>query len=413
MKKPILLLTMFLAAAAWPLARAAASPDTPATATVDVDDQRGGDAEADLYSQGTDAIDEEEWTHAIDAFRKVVAMKGKRVDGALYWLAYAQNKAGRGGEALQTLEALERAHPQSRWIKDAKTLELDIRRTSGQKVDPSNVNDEELKLIVIQGLMSTDPERALPLLQKLVEGPYSKRVKEQALFVLSQSSSPRAAELIASIARGSAHPEMQSEAIRYLGISGSKNLKLLGDVYQSTSSADVKKEILRAYMVAGAKQPLYAAAKAEKDARLRADAIRQLGVMGATHELQEMYRSESSPAVKKTIIESLFVGGNADVLLGIARNESDPTLRATAVRTLGLLGAERSGATLVSMYQGDSDPNVRRAALEGLFVQGNARALVALAKAEKDPQWKRQIVQRLSVMNSKDAADYLTDLLKE
>jgi HEAT repeat protein len=414
MKKLILLLTMFLMTTAWPLARAASSdtPDTPAGSAVDVDDRRG-DTESDLYAEGTDAIDEEEWMRAIDTFKKVVAMKGKRVDGALYWMAYAQHKAGRGGEALKTIDALERAHPQSRWIKDAKALELDIKRSSGQRVDPSKVDDEELKLIVIQGLMSSDPQRALPLLKKLVEGPYSRRVKEQALFVLSQSDAPEAAQLIASIARGTAHAELQSDAIKYLGISGQRNLKLLGEVYQSTANAEVKKEILRAYMIAGAKQPIYVAAKSEKDPKLRKEAIRQLGVAGAGHELQEMYRSETSADVKRTIIESLFVGGNVDMLLEIARNESDPNLRATAVRTLGLMGRERTGATLVQMYRGESDAHVRRAALEGLFVQGNARALVELAKSEKDPRWKREIVQQLAVMNSKDAADYLTDLLKD
>ena len=357
MKKLIhLLMMMLLLTSIAPLARAASSdtPDTPAGSTIDVDDRRG-EAESDLYAEGTDAIDEEEWSRAIDVFKRVVAMKGKRVDGALYWLAYAQHKAGRGGEALKTIDALERAHPQSRWIKDAKALELDIKRSSGQRVDPSKVDDEELKLIVIQGLMSSDPERALPLLQKIVEGPYSKHVKEQALFVLSQSPSPRAAQLIASIARGAAHAELQSDAIKYLGISGQRNLKLLGEVYQSTANGEVKKEILRAYMLAGAKQPLFTAARSEKD----------------------------------------------------------PNLRATAVRTLGLMGGERTGATLVQMYRGESDAQVRRAALEGLFVQGNARALVELAKSEKDPRWKREIVQKLAVMNSKDAADYLTDLLKD
>ena len=414
MKTLIHLLMMLLLTTIAPIARAAAfdTPDTPAGSAVDVDD-RHGEAESDLYSEGTDAIDEEEWSRAIDIFKRVVAMKGKRVDGALYWMAYAQNKAGRGGEALKTIDALERAHPQSRWSKDAKALELDIKRSSGQRVDPSKVDDEELKLIVIQGLMSTDPQRALPLLKKLVEGPYSKKVKEKALFVLSQSEAPEAAQIIASIARGSAHAELQSEAIKYLGIAGEHNVKLLGEVYQSTASADVKKEILRAYMVAGAKQPIYVAAKSEKDPKLRKEAIRQLGVLGAGRELQEMYRSETSASVKRTIIESMFVGGDVDMLLELARTESDPNLRATAVRTLGLIGGERTGATLVQMYRGESDAQVRRAALEGLFVQGNARALVDLAKSEKDPKWKREIVSKLAVMNSKDAADYLTDLLKD
>jgi HEAT repeat protein len=248
-------------------------------------------------------------------------------------------------------------------------------------------------------------------LQKIVDGTYSHRVKEQALFVLSQSGSPRAAQLIASIARGSTHPELQSEAIKYLGISGKRSVELLGEVYQS-ATVDVKKEILRAYMVAGARSQLYAAAKNERDPQLRAEAIRQLGVLGAGRELQEMYRSESSAEMKKTIIQSMFVGGSADVLIDIARNESDQSLRATAVRTLGLIGSHRTGATLVSIYQSDAGAAVRRAALEGLFVQGNAHALVELAKQEKDPRWKREIVQKLSVMGSKEATDYLTTLLE-
>lgn len=401
-----LLIILYIAVS--PFARAIAYEIPEAAAAAD--DERG-EPETDLYEQGTDAIDDGDWQRAIEVFRKVVAMNGKRADGGLYWLAYAQNKAGRGADAMQTLGTLLRSYPKSKWKSDAKALEIDIRQSTGERIDPGKVNDEELKLIAIQGLLSSDPERALPLLQKLVDGPYSHRIKEQALFVLSQSGSQRAAQLIASIARGSTHPELQSEAIKYLGISGKRSVELLGEVYQS-ANAEVKKEILRAYMVAGARSQLYAAAKGEKDPQLRGEAIRQLGVLGAGRELQEMYRSESSPEMKKTIIQSMFVGGSADVLIDIARNESDQSLRATAVRTLGLIGSQRTGATLVSIYQSEAGAAVRRAALEGLFVQGNAHALVELAKQEKDLRWKREIVQKLSVMGSKEATDYLTTLLE-
>jgi hypothetical protein len=252
----------------------------------------------------------------------------------------------------------------------------------------------------------------MPLLQKILDGAYSKRMKEQALFVLSQSASPRAATLIASIARGSSHPELQSEAIKHLGIAGKRHLALLGEVYESTQRAEVKKEILRAYMVAGARSQVLAAARGEKDQSLRAEAIRQLGVMGGTTELQTLYRAETSAAVKKTIIESLFTGGSSDALLEIARSEPDVTLRASAVRTLGLMGRDRTGATLITFYRSNADAEVRRAALDGLFVQGNAHALVDLARQESDPKWKREIVSKLSVMNSKEAIDYLTSLLE-
>ena len=131
MKTITMLLTILLMTALSPPARAA-SADTPAGTTIDAE-ERPGDAESDLYEQGTDAIDDEEWTRAIDIFKRVAAMKGKRVDGALYWLAYAQTKAGRGAEALQTIDALKRSHPSSRWIRDAKALEIDIRQSSDRR----------------------------------------------------------------------------------------------------------------------------------------------------------------------------------------------------------------------------------------------------------------------------------------
>ena len=74
---------------------------------------------------------------------------------------------------------------------------------------------------------------------------------------------------------------------------------------------DVKRRILRAFMVAGEKDRLLAAAQAEQVAELRAEAVRQLGVMGADDELWQLYQKETAVEVKKRIIQAMFVGGNA------------------------------------------------------------------------------------------------------
>ena len=44
--------------------------------------------------------------------------------------------------------------------------------------------------------------------------------------------------------------------------------------------------------------------------------------------------------------------------------------------------------------------------------QRNAKALVDLARAEKDPAVKRDLVQKLSVMRAPEATDYMLELLK-
>ena len=67
---------------------------------------------------------------------------------------------------------------------------------------------------------------------------------------------------------------------------------------------------------------------------------------------------------------------------------------------------------LKSIYASDKDTHVRQAVLNGFFVQGNATALIEIAKQESDPALKREAVQKLSIMGSKEATDYMLELLK-
>ena len=105
----------------------------------------------------------------------------------------------------------------SRWLKDAKALEVEVRQASGQAVSPDAQNDEELKLLALRGIMQSDPERALPMIEKVLAGNGSVKLRENALFVLSQSRTPKAREIIAGIAKGGANPDLQLRAVRYLG----------------------------------------------------------------------------------------------------------------------------------------------------------------------------------------------------
>jgi hypothetical protein len=113
---------------------------------------------------------------------------GNRADGALYWKAYALGKQGKRDDGLAAIAELRKSYANSRWLDDAKALELELRQASGQTVSPESESDEELKLMAINGLMQSDPERAMPLLEKQLQGSGSPRVKRNALFVLAQSS---------------------------------------------------------------------------------------------------------------------------------------------------------------------------------------------------------------------------------
>lgn len=374
--------------------------------------------EQDLYENGTEAIEEGRYERAADAFAKVAAMKGKKADGALYWQAYALHKLGRKQEALNTIGELLKSYPQSRWLKDAKSLEVEVQQSTGQPVKPGLTDEEELQSIALNTCMHSDPERCVPMIEKFLQGNRTPKLKRRALFVLAQSGSAQAREVLAKIAKGDANPEIQTKAIEYLGLFGGKtSLQTLADIYASTANPDVKRRILRAFMMAGDKERLLNAAKTEKDADLRRAAVEQLGVVGARSEVWQLYQGETSAEVRSQILLAMFISGDTEHMAELARAEKDTTLRRKAIRNLGLMGGGKRGAStgdaLVAIYTSDKDPGVRREVINALFLQQNATAMVQIAKQETDPALRKAIVEKLSLMHSKEATDYLMEILNK
>ena len=364
-----------------------------------------------LYEQGREAIDDERWKDAAAAFAEVIRLKSDRSDAAAYWLAYSYNKQGRRADALAIVRTFARQYPGSRWAKDVSALELELR--GGRAPDPDTESDDEIKIMAINALMHQDPERALPYLEKILRGRYSDDVKERALFVLAQSGSPKARQIIADVAKGNAHPELQENAINYLGVFGGKdNRQLLEEIYGGTTNNDLKEQILHAFMVAGDRERVLSAARNEKNAELRGEAAHLLGAMGARAELWQLYKTEKSREAKEEIIEGLFVSGDTDHILELARTEPDRELRLEAIRKLGVMGG-RTAPALWEIYRGQTDQETREAVIEAFFVQNNAKALIDIAKTEKNREVRGEALQKLSVMNNKEAQDFLLQFLKE
>jgi hypothetical protein len=153
--------------------------------------------EEDEYDEGQDALDESDWRRAVKHFTRVAEMRGDSADAAMYWKAYAQNKMGQRAESLATLVELQKNYAKSKWASDGRALELEIRQSAGQNIEPERVDDEEIKLMAVNSLMHSDPSRAIPLLEKILSSPkQSVQVKERALFVLSQSNSSQAFDIL-------------------------------------------------------------------------------------------------------------------------------------------------------------------------------------------------------------------------
>jgi outer membrane protein assembly factor BamD (BamD/ComL family) len=368
-----------------------------------------------LYADGTRAINEGRWSDAVDLFNKVVQMHGERAEGALYWRAYAENKEGQPARALSTCAELRHTYPKSKWLDECGALEIEIHSHSGQPMSPQATQDDELKLLALSAIMQQDESHAIPAIQQILAGNSSDKLKERALFVLSQSDSKQAQDLIGQIARGQSNPTLQIKAIRMLSVRGRQSVDVLANIYQHTSDVGVKRAILQAYLVTNSPDKLVEAARNETDPQLVRTAVQSLGAMGATAQLQTLYNETKSHEVKEHIISSLIAAGRkgGEVLGTIATTEQDPDLRRKAIRNLGIAGGQDMAPKLVATYQNNADPETKKAAVQALFLAGDAHDLVTLAKAEKDPALKQSIVQQLSIMHNPEATAYMLEILNK
>jgi hypothetical protein len=368
----------------------------------------------ELYDDGREDLDEDRYDHAAAKFKELADMNGPQTDAALYWKAYAENRLGKRDTALATIADLKKRFPQSRWQKDAGALEIEVRQSTGNPAHPENQSNEELKMLALQGLMNGDPQKGISILENILNGTGTPKLKSRALFMAAQSGRPEVREILGKIARGQNNPELEKKAVEYLGLFGGPDArKTLADVYASTTDASVKHAILRSYMIGGDRERLFAAAKSEKDESLRREAIRQLGLVHGTSELEQLYKAESSSDLRREILQAFFLAGDSGRLVQAAQGEKDAELRRAAIRNLGLINSDDSGKALQEIYSKETDHDVKAEVLNAYFLQGNAKALVAIARTEKDPELKKTAVSKLSLMHSKEGTDYLMELLQK
>ncbi|HKR29901.1 MAG TPA: tetratricopeptide repeat protein [Terriglobales bacterium] len=460
--------------------------------------QKSGDRVEEAYAAGKNAMYAGDWQKMLDSYSQVVKAGGAHADEALYWQAYAQHKLGRAADALNSIAQFKRQYPRSKWLNDVSALELEVRPSTAQTM--STESDCDLKILAVNSLMNTDPDRALPILEKLLgnngnAGQCGGKILEKALFVLSQSDDPQARDLMLKIATGKLHPELQQKAIHYLGISG--NHETLMKIYTESTSADAKRSALHSLGISGGCKELLTLSGPEKDASLVREAIHSMGIAGCRDQLRDLYSKATSPDVKRDLLHSTIVSGDTELQEKVAHSDPDPKMRAEAVKDLGISGGCKqltdfagekdpdvmhsaihamgvggcrdqlrdlyskttnrdlksdilhativsgdtelqekvalsdpdpelrataikdlgisggSSATLMNIYQSNQSSDVRDAAINALFIKGDAHSLVELARKETNPELRKEIVGKLSVMGSREANDYLMEILNK
>lgn len=248
-----------------------------------------------LYMQGQRALNASRWAAALDSFTRLASLNGSRRESALYWMAYTQNRLGQRDTALRTLAELLKSYPDSLYAQQARALEVEVRRDAGEPMAPETQSDQELKIIALQGLLRSDPQRAVTLLDEMLRSTAPPRMKTRAFFVIAQSDSPLAQQIVADVARGAKSPELQEPALNYLAARRTaESRRLLSDIYTTSADVSIKRRVIRAFVRSDDAEPLVALARQEANAPRKRELVQALSQMrnnkAALDFLEELLR---------------------------------------------------------------------------------------------------------------------------
>jgi HEAT repeat protein len=378
-----------------------------------MDWQPFGQESNSAYNQGRSFLDQRQYERAITSFDRVIAQKSTRADAALHWKAFCQYRLGRPDDALASIAQLRKEYPQSKYLKDALALEAEVKKTPPQAIQ----DNDELKLLAINAIKESDPERAVPLLEDVLNKANSLRVKRGALSVLAQINSPRAHQILLSYAKGAGNPDLQMEAIRYVAVNRDKQTTSteLRQIYEATDDVSVRRAIIAAYQSAGNKAELVRIAETGgAPIAIRQQAISGLTNIAAPQELWALYLKETDRDLKVQMVSAFSSMGALEQLTQVLKTEKDVEVRRRAIRGLGNQKTDKTSQMLVDLYAGEQDVENRKAVISALGAQENAEALVAIARKETNLPLKTEIVRRLSDLapRSKVAADFMLEILK-
>ncbi len=258
---------------------------------------------------------------------------------------------------------------------------------------------EELALAAMEGLMAQSSERALPIIKKVLAGSQTTLVKKRALFVLSQIDGPEAEEILIQTSRSS-DAALRSEAIRSIGIGGhDKSLAALQEIY-AAGDAEVKEQVLHAWLIADRKAEVYQAALNAKSEDEAAEAIHILGAMGAVEELRKL---GDRPNASRKLVNAYAISGDLTSLRKIAESNADVSVRAEAVQQIGIIDGDAARTALRDIYSRSTDAQIKEAALQGLLIADDEKGVLALYRAATTAEEKRALLRTLTMIDG-DAA---------
>ncbi len=200
-----------------------------------------------LYRIGREAMAAGDYRKAADLFKQVANKypDAKNASDALYWRAWSLHRSGVDrrssrdlDDALDAIDRLEQDYPKAATLGDARALRGTIRSAQaslGNATAASDIArdakglrqqgscngsraDDEMRMAVLDGLLSMNSEDAIPILKDVLKqtDPCRVEMRKKAIFLISQKRGTDVAATLLNVARTDPSNDVRGEAIFWL-----------------------------------------------------------------------------------------------------------------------------------------------------------------------------------------------------
>ena len=421
----------------YPVLAAPAAPSAPSEDQVD----------EEIYLRAREAFNEERFREAERLYERVIREDRDHETTALshYWRAFALYRLGEVSDlkaAAQLLERQRQRFPEEARSREAERLRQRVERALARAGDAratrrvviidDDDHENDTKLAALNALLMMDPDKAVPVLRKLVadKRPEQAELREHALMMITQVDRDAAEDILLEVVATDEDPEFVAWAIFWLAqTSGDRAFDAIEQAFRNHDDEDVREAALFALGQHGGDRAVRLLESIATDSTVSSDirsqalfSLAQSGADNLAEIYMQVFEQEDDVDVRTTVLFSLAQLGDdvpADWFIDIINDESeDIEVRQQALHAATMMDIVDVDF-LRQIYDSDVDEDLKEQVFFALAQTGDPEALdliLDIARTEDDPELREHAVFMLGQFKGIDdekIAEFLLQIINE
>jgi HEAT repeat protein len=292
--------------------------------------------------------------------------------------------------------------------------------------------DIAVRAEALSALGQMDPASAMPVVKKVLQkrDECSVELRRRALYVVGRQSDPEAANVILDVAKNDPDRDLRSEAMRWLPrVAGDNAVPQLEEILRTSTDENTQRNAVYA-LASIDTEKARRAVRTLIERNDAAESVRREAILSLSREregrgisteeiqyLRGLYGKLEAPKLREAILTSVSrieTSDNTAFLITVAKNQNETTsLRVTSIQRLGRMESVPV-AEIAKLYDVADARSLREQILYALGNRKEPEAidkLIEVARKDTDPNIRRTAINILSRSNNPRAVQMMKDLI--